>query len=153
MSKLQEQITNDWKDAMKARDPKKDTLSLIRTELKNKAINARSSADEGTVVSDDVGIDVLMKMAKQRRESIEQYKAAGRDDLVQKEQAELAVIENYLPKALSDDELEEMVKAVIAETGASNAKDMGKVMGGLMARAKGKADGNKIQTLVRKYLS
>ncbi len=151
--KLQEQVTNDWKEAMKARDPKKDTLSLIRTELKNKAINGRSSADEGTVVADDVAMDVLMKMAKQRRESIEQYQAAGRDDLVKKEQAELSVIESYLPKALSDEALAEMVQAVIAETGASGQKDMGKVMGAMMARAKGQADGNRIQNIVRQHLS
>lgn len=152
MTTLQERISNDWKEAMKARDPKKDTLNLIRNELKNKAINARTDATVGTNVSDDIAMDVLMKMAKQRKESSEQFVAAGRQDLAQKEKEELGVIESYLPKQISDADLEAMVKAVIAESGAQGMKEMGKVMGLMMVRAKGQADGGKIQNLVKKHL-
>jgi len=153
MTTLQERINNDWKEAMKARDPKKDTLNLIRNELKNKAINTRTDSEGGTMVGDDVAMDVLMKMGKQRRESLEQFTTAGRADLAQKEKEELSVIESYLPKPLSDDDLEAMVKIAIAESGAQGMKDMGKVMALMMTKAKGQADGSKIQNFVKKHLA
>lgn len=149
---IQDQIVNDWKDAMKARDAKKDVLSLMRTELKNKAINGRSAGDSGTVVEDDLALDVLMKMAKQRREAIEQFKAGGREDLAQKEAFELSVIESYLPKQLDDNEIEEIVKGIIAQTNAQGPKDMGKVMGAAIAACKGRASGQSVQAKVKSLL-
>lgn len=145
---LEEQIQTAWKEAMKARDPKKDALSAIRTELKNHAINARG-AGERTGLPDEEVLEVLGKMAKQRRESIAEYQKGGRDDLVEKETLELNVIENYLPAQLSDEELGKIVDEVIAETGASSMKDMGKVMGPILARAKDRADGKRVQALVK----
>lgn len=150
--KIQDQIVNDWKEAMKARDAKKDVLSLVRTELKNKAINARSAGDTATVVEDDVALDVLMKMAKQRREAIEQFKAGAREDLAQKEAFELSVIESYLPKQMDEVEVEAVVKKIIADLNAQGPKDMGKVMSAAMAECKGRASGQIVQAKVKMLL-
>lgn len=149
---LQEQIQNDWKEAMKARDPKKDVLSLIRTELKNKAIDGRTSGALGTAVEDELALDVLMKMAKQRREAMEQFTSGDRPDLAQKEAFELSVIESYLPSPLTDAEIEEIVKAIIIETDAQGPKDLGKVMAAAMNRCKGRAPGQVVQARVRSLL-
>jgi uncharacterized protein YqeY len=149
---IQTDVENQWKEAMKSRDPKKDALALIRTELKNKAINSRSGGDTSTVVADDIALDVLTKMAKQRKESIAEYEKGGRQDLVDKEAAELRVIETFLPKGLSDDELRAIIKDSVAKSGATSAKDMGKVMGVLMPLVKGKADGKRVQELVKEAL-
>lgn len=148
---LEEQINAAWKDAMKARDPKKDALASIRTELKNHAINSRG-AGERTGLPDDEVLEVLGKMAKQRRESIAEYTKGDRQDLVDKESLELSVIEGYLPAQLSDEELGKIVDEVLKETGASSMKDMGKVMGPIMAKAKGRADGKQVQALVKQRL-
>jgi uncharacterized protein YqeY len=150
--KIQDQIVNDWKEALKARDPKKDVLTLMRTELKNKAINGREAGDTSTVVEDDVALDVLMKMAKQRREAIEQFKAGSREDLAQKEAFELSVIESYLPKQLSDAEIEDTVKKIIGDLQAQGPKDMGKVMSAAMAECKGRASGQIVQAKVKMLL-
>jgi uncharacterized protein YqeY len=152
MTTIQDQIVNDWKEAMKARDAKKDVLSLMRTELKNKAINSREAGDSTTVVDDLIALDVLMKMAKQRREAIEQFQAGARNDLAQREAFELAVIESYLPKQLEDSEIEEIVRKIIAETGAQGPKDMGKVMSASMAACKGRAGGQSVQSKVKMLL-
>lgn len=149
---LQDQISEDWKAAMKARDPKKDALGLIRTELKNVAISTRAAGDQGTSIGDDAAMEVLAKMAKQRRESIAEYQKGGREDLVAKESLELSVIETYLPAALSVDELAVLVEQAITATGASSMKDMGKLMGVLMPQIKGRADGKAVQDLVRQKL-
>ncbi len=149
---LQTQVDAAWKEAMKARDPSKDALSGIRTELKNKAIETRGAGDSTTTLDDKLALDVLNKMAKQRRESIVEYEKGGRDDLVAKEKAELEVIARFLPAALSDSELGAIVDAVIAETGATSMKDMGKVMGPIMAKAGGRADGKAVQAKVREKL-
>jgi len=149
---IQEQVETGWKEAVKARDPKKDVLSLIRTELKNRAINTRTAGDTTTTVSDEVALDVLSKMAKQRRESIAEYEKGGRQDLVDKEGFELSVIEGFLPKGLSDDEVRAIVKEAIAATGATSAKEMGKVMSAIMPKTKGRADGKRVQELVKEAL-
>lgn len=150
---LQEKVTHDWKEALKARDPKKDVLSLIRTELKNKAINTRSEGQTETLVDDETALGVLQKMAKQRKESIESYEAGGRQDLAKKEEFELNVIEFYLPKQLSDEELNELIASKINELGISSVKDIGKLMGAVLQVAKGRADGKKIQEAARVLLS
>ena len=149
---LQDDVTEAWKTAMKARDPKKDALASIRTELKNAAINARSGGDQSTELDDAEALKVLGKMAKQRRESISEYEKGGRDDLVAKEKAELEVIESFLPAAMSDDEIAAIVDEVIAQTGASSMKDMGKVMGPAMAKVAGRADGKAVQAAVKAKL-
>jgi hypothetical protein len=149
---LQDQINDDWKSAMKARDPSKDALGLIRTELKNFAIQTREAGAQGTTLEDEKALEVLTKMAKQRRDSIAEYEKGGRDDLVQKETLELRVIENYLPQQLSAEELAALVDEAIAATGASSMKDMGKLMGVLMPKTKGRAEGREIQAMVKAKL-
>ena len=149
---LQDDITEAWKNAMKARDPRKDALSLIRSELKKEAINSRSEGSSETTIEDDAAPKVLTRMAKQRRESIAEYEKGGRDDLVQKERAELEVIQEFLPEALGEDEILAIIEAVIAETGASGPKEMGKVMGPAMKRVAGRADGNAVRALVQQRL-
>lgn len=151
---LYNDIGDAWKEAMKARDPKKDVLAAIRTDVKNRVINTRSDANTGGTIDapDDVVLDVLKKMAKQRKESIEEYKKANRKDLEDKEQFELTVIESFLPKGLSADELNAIVKAAVAESGAAGPKDMGKAMKAAMAKIAGRADGKDVQAAVKAAL-
>lgn len=150
---LQLQVVDDWKSALKNKDPKKDALSMIITELKNRAIKENVMGVEGRTVSDHVAIEVLQKMAKQRKEAMEAYQNAKRPDLAEKEGLELAVIESYLPKPLSDEELKTIIAEVILETKASSIKDMGLVMGQSIKAAQGRADGKRIQALVQRLLS
>ena len=151
---IQEQIDADWKAAMKARAPEKNALASIRTELKNRAIEVRSAGDQTTTVSDEDANKVLVKMAKQRSESIAEYTKGGRDDLVEKEAAELKVIEGYLPAGLGEDAVLAIVDEVIAATGATSMSDLGKVMGQAMAKAKaaGRVDGKVVQAAVKTRL-
>jgi hypothetical protein len=140
-----------WKQAMKDRDPKKDVLSAIRTEVKNKVINTLGNT--ATIdPPDDVTLDVLKKMAKQRKESIAEYEKGGRADLVDKETFELKVIESFLPQSLSADALAALVKEAIAESGAQGAKDMGKAMKAAMTKVAGRADGKDVQAAVKAAL-
>jgi hypothetical protein len=144
---LIDQIRDDLKTAMKARDAARtEVLRFLLSEVKNIGINERRELDDGVVVS------VLQKLSKQRREGMDQFRAAGRQDLVDKEAAELAILESYLPKQMADGDLEALVRAVIAETGASSKKDMGKVMKAALERASGGADGKRVQGLVARLL-
>ena len=152
MTLLQTRVVDDWKQALKNKDPKKDTLSLIITELKNRAIKDNIAGTDGRTVSDAVGLEVLQKMAKQRREAIESYETAKRPDLAAKENAELQVIMSYLPQALNDDELHKLVGDVIREVNATSMADVGKIMGPCMQRAQGRADGKRIQAMVQQIL-
>lgn len=149
---FQAKVVEDWKAALKNKDARKDALSMIITELKNRAIKENVSGGDGRVVSDAVAMEVLQKMAKQRKESIEAYIAASRPELADKEKLELSVVESYLPKALSDDDLREIVKKVIAEEGILSIKDMGKAMKGVIKASEGRADGKRIQAMVEALL-
>jgi len=150
---IQGKVIEDWKNALKAKDVRKDALSMIITELKNRAIKDNVTGGEGRVVADEVALEVLAKMAKQRKEAIDAYREAKRSDLADKEQSELLVIEHYLPKALSDDELRDLVAQAIAKTNASSLKEMGQVMGACIKAAQGRADGKRIQAMVQALLS
>lgn len=148
-------IGDAWKEAMKQRDPKKDVLAAIRTEVKNKVINTRSEGATGGAqidAPDEVVLDVLKKMAKQRKESIEEYKKGGRKDLEDKEAFELSVIEAFLPQTLGADELARLVKDAVVESGAAGPKDMGKAMKAAMAKVAGRADGKDVQAAVKAAL-
>jgi uncharacterized protein YqeY len=147
---LNDDINAAWKEAMKARDPRKDALASIRTEVKNKVISTR--ADGEAPPSDELVLEVLAKMAKQRKESIDEYTKAGRDDLLEKEQLELSVIEAYLPKQLDEATVDGLVREAIAETGSTSAKDMGKAMKAAMAKVAGRADGKIVQARVKALL-
>ena len=144
---LKERIQTELKEAMKAHDELKvSTLRLLNSSIKNKEIDERKPLDDEGLLA------ILSTAAKQRRESIDQYEKGGRQDLADKEKAELAILQSYLPQQLSKDEVAAIIKETIAETGASGAKDMGKVMKALMPKVKGKADGKLVNELVKELL-
>ncbi|HUD40929.1 MAG TPA: GatB/YqeY domain-containing protein [Dokdonella sp.] len=144
---LKDQITTDMKTAMKAGD--KDRLAVIR--LIQAAIKQRE-VDERIVLDDAQVLSVLEKMLKQRRDSITQFEAAARTDLADKEKAEVAVIQGYLPAALDAAELDAIVAAAIAESGATGARDMGKVVALVKPRVAGRADMGQVSGLIKARL-
>lgn len=149
---LKEQIGEDIKTAMKAKDKVRlQTVRSIKKAILEKEVEIRPQGKDSLTPEQE--IELLSQQAKQRRDSIEQFKNAGRDDLADKESQELEVIESYLPAQASDEEIETLVDELIASSGASSMKDLGKVMGPAMKQLKGKADGKKIQALVKSKLS
>ena len=149
---LKEKLQADLKDAMKAKDQVRlRTIRSLRAAIMAKEIDMRTGGE--AEIPDEEAMAVLQKQAKQRRDSIEQFEAAGREDLKAVEVAELAVIEEYLPKQLDEAEVRSAVEAIVAQTGAESMKDMGKVMGAAMGQLKGKADGKMVQQVVRAILS
>lgn len=147
MSALLQAFDTALKEALKARDElKTSALRLIKASLKNKEIDKRGP------LTDDEITAVLSTLAKQRRESIEQFSAAGRTDLADREQRELELIQSYLPQQLSPEELDRIIGATIAEAGASSPNDMGKVMKLLMPKIKGAADGKVVNQRVKELL-
>ena len=148
MSKLKQLITDDMKLAMKAQD--KSALKAIRMILgaiKQKEIDERIDLDDSQVMT------VIQKMVKQRKDSISQFSDAGRTDLVEVEEAELSIINNYMPKQLSEDEIEAAVTKAISDTGAESMKDMGKLMCILKSQLDGKADMGQVSQLIKSKLS
>lgn len=149
---LKDKISEDIKAAMKAKDKLRlETVRSIKKVLLEKEVSLRPSGQDNLTEAQE--IELLAQQAKQRRDSIEQYHQAGRDDLAQQEAQELAIIEEYLPEQLSDEEVNAIIEEIITQTGAASAKDMGKVMGQAMQRLKGKAEGKKIQALVKEKLN
>jgi len=149
---MRDKINADLKEAMKAGEKDRvGTLRLMNAAIKAADIDARPSGKDK--ISDTELLSVLAKMVKQRRDSIEQYTAGGRQDLADKEAAEISVIEAYLPKQMSEDETKAAIAAIIKETGAESQKDMGKVMGALKAKYAGQMDFGKASALVKAQLS
>jgi uncharacterized protein len=146
---LSKQIVADLTAAMKAQDAAKmSTLRMVKAAMMNRQI------EKGSELDDEDMQKLLRSLVKQRRDSIEQYEKAGRQELVDKEQAEINVIETYLPKAATQQEIEQIITAVIAETGASSMKDMGKVMKAAQAALAGKnADGRLVSEIVKAKLA
>jgi len=145
---LKQKILDDTKEAMKAKDADKVyTLRFLSSAVKNKEIEVRPNS-----ITDDDVIGVLKKSAKQRQDSIEQFQKAGRQDLVDKEQMELTIIETYLPKQMGADQLSAIVTEAIKEVGATSAKEMGAVMKVVIAKTQGAADNKLVSELVRKQL-
>ena len=150
--KIQEKINQDFKEALKAGDASKvATLRMIIASIKNKEIDKKGKGEEG-VLNDEETMDVIMKEAKKRKEAADIYKQGGRNDLVEKEQKELDIINQYLPKQLSEDEIEKIIANAIDKTGAASIKDMGKVMGEVSKETKGRADSRMISELIKKKL-
>lgn len=146
---IKDQLTEDMKQAMKDRENGKLRLSVIRmvrANIKNLEINEKKELNEDEVLS------VLMKEVKMRQDSLEEFQKAGRSELVAQAEEEIAILKKYLPEALSDEELKAIVADVIAEVGAVSLKEMGKVMPAVMAKTKGRADGKRINALVRELL-
>ena len=144
MSGIKTQISNDVKDAMRSKD--KDRLAALRLIL---AAFKQKEVDERIELSDEQSISILNKMAKQHRDSIEQFGQANRDDLIKKEQLELDIIESYLPEKLSEEEVSLLIDEAISETGSNSAKDMGKVIGLLKGKLQGQADMGEVSRLIR----
>ena len=146
---IKDQLTEDMKQAMKDRENGKLRLSVIRmvrSNIKNVEINDKKE------LTDDEVLAVLMKEVKMRQDSLEEFQKAGRSELVAQAEEEIKILKKYLPEALSDEELKGIVAEVVAEVGATTMKDMGKVMPAVMAKTKGRADGKRINALVRELL-
>lgn len=154
---LKEQIASDLKDAMKAGEAiRRDTLRSLLTAINNAEIAGVDISDESASrqgLSEESALAVVQRQAKQRRESIEEFRKANRTDLADKEAAELVVLEAYLPQQLGRDEIAAEVRAVIADTGATGPADKAKVMPAAIARLKGRADGRLINEVVTELLT
>jgi uncharacterized protein len=145
---LRERLTDEMKGAMKARDDLRlSTIRLVRSVVKNREIEVKHDLDDRETS------EVIASLVKQRRESIRLFQEAGRSDLVEKEEKELAVLLGFLPPQLSRAELEDLVARAIAESGAQGSKDMGKVMKALMPHVAGRADGKEVSEVVRGKLA
>jgi len=144
---LKEKLQNDMKEAMKAGDAlRRMVLSLVLSAVKNKEIEKRSK------LTDEEIIDAISSEVKKRKESIESYEKGGREELAQKERDELKVLMEYMPEQMSEDEIRTEAKKAIAETGAKEIKEMGKVLGVLMPNLKGRADGQTVSRIVKEEL-
>ncbi len=145
---LKDTIKNDIKEAMKAKDTvKRDALRLLASAFK------QIEVDQRIELSDEDCVKIITKQVKQRNDSMTQYKDAGRDDLYDKEKAELDLFATYLPAQLSEDELKDALTAIITKLGATSMKDMGKVMGMASKELQGKADGKRINECVKTLLN
>lgn len=145
---IKDTLTNDMKEAMKAKE--KDRLAVIRMvrgAIKQIEIDSKKELDDEAVIG------VISKEVKMRKDSVEEFKKGGREDLVAKTEAEIAVLMPYLPQQLSEDEIRSLVRAAVEQVGASSPKDMGKVMGVLMPKVKGRADGKLVNTIVKEALN
>jgi uncharacterized protein len=147
---LEQKIMTEMKEAMKAKD--EATLRGLRA-IKAEIIKAKTEPGAGGEVSEEKELAMLQKMMKQRKDSLEIYQQQSRADLAQKEQEEIAVIEKFLPKQLSSDELKAELQQIIAETGASSPADMGKVMAAATKKLAGRADGKTISATVKELLA
>ncbi len=145
---LKERITEDMKSAMRASDKERlSTIRMVQAAIKQREVDERIALDDAQVLA------VLEKMVKQRRESIAAFEQGGRADLADKEKAEIAVLSAYLPEQLSEAEVDALIRAAIAETGAASMKDMGKVMGAVKAKAAGRADMGAVSARIKAALA
>lgn len=145
---LQERIETDFKQAVRQKEAAKvSILRLVKAAIHNREIENRGVLDEAQIVK------ILATLTKQIKDSIEQFQKGNRDDLVQKEKRELAILEAYIPQPLSEAELDSIIQAMVKELGASGPKDLGRVMKALMPKVQGKAEGKQVQDKVKKALS
>lgn len=146
---MTDRLNQDMKVAMKARDKQRlSTIRMVKASMQNEAIKLGKDT-----LSEEEEMTVLTREVKQRRDSLQEFKEAGREDLVEGLEFELEVLQAYMPKQLSDEELEKIVRDTIEEVGASSKADMGKVMNAIMPKVKGKADGSQVNKLVIQQLS
>ncbi|AFS78827.1 GatB/YqeY domain-containing protein [Gottschalkia acidurici 9a] len=144
---IKEKLMDDLKTSMKAKDKlRKDVITMVRASVKQKEV------DERVELTDDDVIEIISKQVKQKRDVIDEFKKGNRQDLVELTEKEIEILLEYLPEQLTEDELEEIVKTAIEEVKAETIKDMGKVMGNILPKIKGKADGSSVNKLVRQYL-
>lgn len=147
---LEQQIMSDMKDAMKAKN--EAALRGLRA-IKAEIIKAKTEPGSNGEISQDTEIKLLQKLVKQRRDSLEIFSTQGREDLAQKEREEIEIIEKFLPKQLSEEELATAIRQIITDTGASSVADMGKVMGAAAKQLAGRADGKTISAMVKQLLA
>lgn len=148
---LKDRIGEEIKAAMKAKDKiRLETVRSIKKLILEKEVSVRPSGQDSLTAAQE--LELLAQLAKQRREAIEQYQKAGREDLAAQEAEELTIIEEYLPRQLSEEEIASTIEAIMTQVGATSIKDMGKVMGPAMQQLKGKADGKKVQEIVKAKL-
>jgi uncharacterized protein YqeY len=144
---LKERIKNDIKEAMRSKDTaKRDTLRNIQAGIKQIEVDERRDVSDSDVEA------IMMKYLKQREDAKTQFSDAGRDDLVAKEEAEITIVKSYLPEPMNDEELEAILKEIIADTGAQSMKDMGKVMGAAKVKVGSRADGGRINQIAKQLL-
>ncbi|MFD0870569.1 glutamyl-tRNA(Gln) amidotransferase subunit E [Chlamydia abortus] len=145
---LSDRLNEDMKQAMKSQDKfRLSVIRMIRSAIKNIEIDQRRSLDDNEV------LDIISREIKQRKDSLQEFEKAGREDLAQAAKAEIAVIAEYLPQQLTEEEVRVLVQQTIQETGASSKAEMGKVMGALMPKVKGRADGKLVNQLVQQLLN
>ncbi|KGM97908.1 aspartyl-tRNA amidotransferase [Clostridium novyi A str. 4552] len=145
---LKEKIQQDWKDAMKSRDKfRSSTLSMAKAAI------LQVEKTDNRVLDDEEIIGILSKEVKSRRDALVDFEKGNRQDLVEEAKSEIEILLEYLPKQLTEDEIAEIVRQIICETGASSAKDMGKVMSAVMAKLKGRADGKLVSSIVKQNLN
>jgi hypothetical protein len=144
---LNERLNEDMKQAMKDKDKfRLSVIRMLRSSIKNVEIDQRRTLEDSEV------LDILQREVKQRKDSLQEFTKAGRDDLAESVQAEIAIISEYLPKQLTEEEIKAVVQQTIQEVGASSKADMGKVMGALMPKVKGRADGRLVNQIVQQLL-
>lgn len=145
---LKKELMEDLKDSMRNKDIlRKNTITMIRADIKQKEV------DEKVELDDEEIIEIIAKQLKEKRNAIEDFKKGDREDLVEQTEKEIDVLLDYLPEQLSEEELTEIVKKVIDEGGYTSMKDMGKIMGSVMPKVKGRADGRQVNEVVRKILA
>lgn len=145
---LLEQLNEDMKQAMRAKDKEKlSVIRMVKASLQNEKINLGVEA-----LQEDDELTILSRELKQRNDSLKEFKDAGREDLVEKIEKEIEILQAYMPKQLTEEEMEEIVKETISAVNATSKKEFGKVMGAVMPKVKGKADGAFMQKLVQKHL-
>lgn len=148
MSELKTTINNAMKDAMRAKDKARlTTIRLALSAIKQVEVDTRTELDDATILA------ILDKMVKQRRESIKMYEEAGRQELADVEHAEIEVLQEFLPQALSEEEINQLIEQAISQSGAESMRDMGKVMGILKPQLQGRADMGKVSGLIKNRLS
>jgi uncharacterized protein YqeY len=162
MQNLKQQIQNDLKEAMKNKDAfLLGVLRMAVTAIKNKELEKRTKLskteaieklDEMSQLTDEEALAVMLSEAKKRKDAIEEFTKGGRQDLAEKEQKELEALKKYLPEQMGDEEIRKIVVGAIAQTGASDVKEMGKVMAAIMPQVKGKADGSLVNKIVKEEL-
>jgi len=150
---IREQIAADLTAAMKAKDAQRlGVVRMLKSRIMEAEVEQRGRKGQDYALEDQECLAVIATYAKQRRDSIEAYRKGGKEDLATKEEAELAIIQQYLPAQMSEDEVRRIVAAVIADTGATSAKDMGAIMKAVMPKLKGGADGTVVNRVVRELL-
>ena len=144
---LKEKLQEDLKSSMKNKDTvRKSVVTLVRSSIKQFEVDNRVELDEEGIV------DIIAKQLKQRRDALVEFQKAGREDLINETESEIQVLKEYLPRQLSEEELNEIVKSTISEVGATSMKDMGKIMSVIRPKTKGRADGKLINELIKKNL-